>query len=57
VKILAATLPEQYGTGRRQIPEKYPVTPLEDARAELMRELNQLEANAAPIPGVKDSAD
>jgi hypothetical protein len=48
LKILAAKIPEQYGTGRRPVPEKYPVKSVEDARASLIDKLNRIKANSGP---------
>jgi hypothetical protein len=48
LKILAAKIPEQYGTGRRPIPESYPVVSVDAARAELMDELQRLKTNSGP---------
>ena len=39
LKILAAKMPEQYGTGRRPIPESYPIVSADAARAELIAKL------------------
>lgn len=48
LKILAAKIPEQYGTGRRPVPESYPIVSVETARADLIDKLNRIKANSGP---------
>jgi hypothetical protein len=44
LKLLAAFMPEEYGTGRRPIPEKYPIASGEDASDKLLAALSRWRA-------------